>query len=31
MNVLFYATPIVYPLSQVPEEKFGIPMRRITS
>ena len=29
MNVLFYATPIIYPLTQVPEEKFGIPMRRI--
>ena len=29
MNILFYATPIVYPLTQVPEEKFGIPMRRI--
>jgi ABC-2 type transport system permease protein len=29
LNVLFYATPIVYPLDQVPEEKFGIPMRRL--
>lgn len=29
LNILFYATPIVYPLEQVPEEKFGIPMRRI--
>lgn len=29
MNVLFYATPIVYSLDQVPEEKFGVPMRAI--
>jgi ABC-2 type transport system permease protein len=29
MNILFYATPIVYSLEQVPEEKFGIPMRRL--
>lgn len=29
LNVLFYATPIVYSLEQVPEEKAGIPMRAI--
>ncbi len=29
MNVLFYATPIVYTLNDVPGEKFGIPMRRL--
>ncbi len=29
MNLLFYMTPIVYPLSKVPEEKFGIPLHAI--
>jgi ABC-2 type transport system permease protein len=29
MNLLFYATPIIYPLSLVPTEKWGIPMRAI--
>ena len=31
MNLLFYSTPIVYQLSQVPESKFGIPLRAIIS
>jgi ABC-type polysaccharide/polyol phosphate export permease len=31
MNLLFYATPIVYPLSVVPERLAGIPMREIIS
>lgn len=31
MNLLFYATPIVYPLSVVPEKLGGIPMREIIS
>lgn len=29
MNLLFYSTPIVYQISQVPESKFGIPLRAI--
>ena len=28
MNLLFYATPIIYPITQVPEEVKGIPLRR---
>ncbi len=31
MNLLFYATPIIYPLTLVPVEKWGLPMRRIIS
>ncbi|MCD9623365.1 ABC transporter permease [Rhabdothermincola salaria] len=31
MNLLFYATPIIYPLSIVPEQLWGLPMRRIIS
>jgi ABC-type polysaccharide/polyol phosphate export permease len=29
MNLLFYSTPIVYQINQVPESKFGIPLRAI--
>ncbi len=29
MNLLFYATPIIYPITAVPEEAKGIPLRRI--
>ena len=29
LNLLFYATPIIYPLTLVPVEKWGLPMRRI--
>lgn len=29
MNVLFYATPIVYPITLVPEEVGGLPARRL--
>jgi len=31
MSLLFYATPIIYPLSQVPEEIHGVPVRAIIS
>ena len=31
LNALFYATPIVYPLSIVPEEAGGLPMRTLVS
>ncbi len=29
MNLLFYATPIIYPITKVPEEAWGLPMRSI--
>jgi ABC-type polysaccharide/polyol phosphate export permease len=29
MNLLFYATPIIYPITQVPEEAKGIPLRAL--
>lgn len=29
MNLLFYATPIIYPITAVPEEAKGIPLQRI--
>lgn len=29
MNLLFYATPIIYPITKIPEEKWGIPLRQI--
>jgi ABC-type polysaccharide/polyol phosphate export permease len=31
MNLLFYATPIIYPLTLVPVEKWGLPLRKIIS
>jgi ABC-2 type transport system permease protein len=31
MNLLFYATPIVYPVSSIPEEKWGLPLQTIFS
>ena len=31
LNLLFYATPIIYPLSVVPKELHGIPIRAIIS
>ena len=31
LNMLFYATPIVYPLSFVPEEAGGLPMRTLVT
>jgi len=31
MNVLFYATPIIYPLDRVPTEAWGLPMRSIVN
>ena len=31
MNLLFYATPIVYPVTSIPEEKWGLPLRTIFS
>lgn len=29
LQVLFYCTPIVYPASSIPEQKFGLPLRTI--
>ncbi len=29
MNLLFYATPIIYPINKIPEEVKGIPLQRI--
>ena len=29
MNLLFYATPIIYPITAVPEEAAGLPLRSI--
>ncbi|HEV7887482.1 MAG TPA: ABC transporter permease, partial [Acidimicrobiales bacterium] len=29
MQLLFYATPLIYPLTSVPEQVKGIPVRRI--
>jgi ABC-type polysaccharide/polyol phosphate export permease len=29
MNLLFYATPIIYPITLVPEKAWGLPARRI--
>lgn len=29
MNLLFYATPIIYPISKVPHERNGIPIRTL--
>lgn len=29
MNLLFYATPIIYPITLVPEEAWGLPLRRL--
>jgi ABC-2 type transport system permease protein len=31
MNLLFYATPIIYPITLVPTEKWGLPLRTIIS
>jgi ABC-2 type transport system permease protein len=29
LNLLFYATPIIYPITAVPERAWGLPIRRI--
>jgi ABC-type polysaccharide/polyol phosphate export permease len=29
MNLLFYATPIIYPINKVPEEAKGLPLQKI--
>jgi ABC-type polysaccharide/polyol phosphate export permease len=29
MNLLFYATPIIYPITVVPEQALGLPMRKL--
>ena len=31
MNLLFYATPIIYGITLVPVEKWGLPLRKIIS
>jgi len=31
MNLLFYATPIIYPISLVPTEAWGLPLQKIMS
>jgi ABC-type polysaccharide/polyol phosphate export permease len=31
MNLFFYATPIIYPLSLIPKESGGLPAREIIS